>query len=218
VPPSRTVKLTKASNAVVDYILEEIFEGRLRSGQRVDLVEVGETLGLSRSPVREGLVMLERDGIVSIRHHRGVFIEPFDAESVLDDFEVLGLLSGITVARLAARQDAAQIAELERLVKELRSIDTAEQMGETIQEILRAQHRAGGSGRLRAELRSFAGFVPWVFRLPSGLTREEVIAEQEQVLAAIVAGDSEAAARHRAAHFRGAGQRVVAALTARGVL
>jgi DNA-binding GntR family transcriptional regulator len=218
VPLSRTVTLAKASNAVVDYILEEIFEGRLRSGQRVDLVEVGEALGLSRSPVREGLVMLERDGIVSIRHHRGVFIEPFDAESVLDDFEVIGLLSGITVARLAARREPAQIAELERLVGELRAVAGVPQTGEIVQEILRTQHRTGGSRRLRAELRTFAGFVPWVFRLESGLTREEIIAEQEQVLAAIVAGDSEAAARHRAAHFRAAGERVVAALTARGVL
>lgn len=171
--PSRTVKLAKASNAVVDYLMEEIFEGRLRSGQRVDLVEVGETLGLSRSPVREGLVMLERDGIVSIRHHRGVFVEPFDAESVMDDFEVMGLLSGVAVARLAARRDPAVVAELERLVEELRSAGSIDRIGEIVPEILRTQHRAGGSRRLRAELRAFAGFLPWVFRVESGLTREE---------------------------------------------
>lgn len=218
VSPSRTVKLAKASNAVVDYILEEIFEGRLRSGQRVDLVEVGETLGLSRSPVREGLVMLERDGIVSIRHHRGVFVEPFDAESVLDDFEVMGLLSGVAVARLAARRDPVVIAELERLVDELRAAASTEQVGETVQEILRTQHRTGGSRRLRAELRAFAGFLPWVFRVNSRLTNEEIIAEQERVLAAIVAGDSEGAARQRTADFRAAGERVLVELVARGVL
>jgi DNA-binding GntR family transcriptional regulator len=218
VPTSRTVTLTKASNAVAEYILEEIFEGRLRGGQRVDLVEVGETLGLSRSPVREGLVMLERDGIVSIRHHRGIFVEPFDAESVLDDFEVIGLLSGITVSRLAARRDPAQLTELRGLVDALSAAASVQETGPLVQEILQTQHRAGGSRRLRAELRAFAGFVPWVFRLESGLTVAEVTAEQEQVLTAIVAGDADAAARHRTAHFRQAGERVVAALTARGVL
>ncbi|MBL7500183.1 GntR family transcriptional regulator [Frankia sp. CNm7] len=217
-PPTRTVKLAKASNAVVDYILEEIFEGRLRGGQRVDLVEVGDTLGLSRSPVREGLVMLERDGIVSIRPHRGVFVEPFDAESVLDDFEVIGLLSGVAVSRLASRRDPAVVAELEHLIAELKAAGSTARIGELVQQIFRTQHRAGGSRRLRAELRAFAGFVPWVFRFESGMTSEEIIREQEEVLAAIVAGDSEAAARHRAAHFRAAGERVVAALGARGIL
>ena len=49
---ARPIKRTKTSNAVVDYLLEEIFEGRLRSGERIDLVEVSEALGVSRSPVR----------------------------------------------------------------------------------------------------------------------------------------------------------------------
>jgi DNA-binding GntR family transcriptional regulator len=218
VPPSRTVKLAKASNAVVDYILEEIFEGRLRSGERIDLVEVGDTLGLSRSPVREGLVVLERDGIVSIRPHRGVFVEPFDAESVLDDFEVMGLLSGVAVSRLASRRDPVAIAELQAMIAKLRATESMERITELVQEILRTQHRAGGSRRLRAELRAFAGFLPWVFRIESGLTRDEIVAEQERVLAAIVAGDAEAAARHRTDDFRAAGARVVAVLTARGVL
>ncbi|OHV39057.1 MULTISPECIES: GntR family transcriptional regulator [Pseudofrankia] len=217
-PPSRTVKLTKASNAVVDYLLEEIFEGRLRSGQRVDLVEVGDALGLSRSPVREGLVMLERDGIVSIRPHRGVFVEPFDAESVLDDFEVMGLLSGVAVSRLANQRDPAVIAELEQLIAELKVTEPLDRIGEIVQQILRAQHRAGGSRRLRAELRAFAGFLPWVFRVESGLTHADVVAEMERVMNAIVAGDGDGAARQRVADFRAAGERVVSALTARGIL
>ncbi|OHV65346.1 GntR family transcriptional regulator [Pseudofrankia sp. BMG5.36] len=217
-PPSRTVKLTKASNAVVDYLLEEIFEGRLRSGQRIDLVEVGDALGLSRSPVREGLVMLERDGIVSIRPHRGVFVEPFDAESVLDDFEVMGLLSGVAVSRLAHQRDPAVIAELEQLIADLKATESIESVGEIVQQILRAQHRAGGSRRLRAELRAFAGFLPWVFRVESGLTHADVVAEMERVMNAIVAGDGEAASRQRVADFRAAGERVISALTTRGIL
>jgi DNA-binding GntR family transcriptional regulator len=218
VPPTRTVVLAKASNAVVDYIMEEIFEGRLKSGQRIDLVEVGDNLGLSRSPVREGLVMLERDGIVSIRHHRGVFVEPFDAESVLDDFEVMGLLSGVAVSRLASQRDPEVITELERLLADLREAVDVAGTGKVVQEILRAEHRAGGSRRLRAELRAFAGFLPWVFRVESGLSREQIIEEQEQVIAAIVAGDGETAARCRLHGFRAAGARVVEELTTRGVL
>lgn len=38
----------KTSAAVVDYVLEELFEGRPKSGDRVDLDEVSEALGTAR--------------------------------------------------------------------------------------------------------------------------------------------------------------------------
>jgi DNA-binding GntR family transcriptional regulator len=215
---SRPITLAKASNAVVDYLLEEIFEGRLRSGQRVDLFEVGDALGLSRSPVREALVILERDGIVSIRPHRGVFVEPFDAESIVDDFEVMGLLSGVAVARLATKRDPEVIAELERLVRELAETSEGPRVSEIVQEILRTEHRAGGSRRLRAELRSFAGYLPWVFRVRSGQSHADVVDAQALVVRAIAAGDPEQASRRRVEDFRAAGRTVVEELERRGVL
>ncbi len=208
---------TKTSSGVVDYLMMEIFEGRLRSGDRVDLVEVADKLGISRSPVREALVILERDGIVSIRHHRGVYVEPFDAESVMDDFEVMGLLSGIAVTRLAARRDPDVVAELQRLVGELR-MASPDRVGKVVQEILRAEHRAGGSRRLRAELRASGGFLQWVFRMSSGQSPDEVARVHEDVVAAIAAGDGELAARYRVDDFRAAGKRLVEELVRRGVL
>jgi DNA-binding GntR family transcriptional regulator len=215
---TRPITLAKASNAVVDYLLDEIFEGRLRSGERVDLVEVSEALGLSRSPVREALVILERDGLVSIRPHRGVFVEPFDAESIIDDFEIMGLLSGVAVARHAAKRDPEVLAELERLVAELAETSVPERVSEIVQEILRTEHRLGGSRRLRAELRAFAGFLPWVFRVRTGQSHADVVAAQARVVAAIAAGDAEAASRGRVEDFRIAGRTVVEELVARGVL
>jgi DNA-binding GntR family transcriptional regulator len=81
--PAQRLVRTKTSSAVVEYVLEELFAGRLRSGARIDLEEVGRALDVSRIPVREALLILERDGIVSTRYHRGVYVEPFDAESIL---------------------------------------------------------------------------------------------------------------------------------------
>lgn len=208
---------TKTSNGIVDYFMTEIYEGRLRSGDRIDLVEVAEQLGVSRSPVREALVILERDGIVSIRHHRGVFVEPFDAASIMDDFEVIGLLSGIAVARLAAKRDSEVIAELRRLVGELRTAPR-DQLDKIVREILRTEHRAGGSGRLRAQLRGSGGFVQWISNISTGQGQEAVARTHEEVVAAIAAGDGELAARYRLEDSRAAGRRVVEELVRRGIL
>jgi DNA-binding GntR family transcriptional regulator len=71
-PPNvrrRRLVRTKTSAAVVSYVLEELFDGRLKSGDRIELDAVCAVLGVSRIPVREAMVMLERDGIVSTKYH-----------------------------------------------------------------------------------------------------------------------------------------------------
>jgi DNA-binding GntR family transcriptional regulator len=210
----------KTSAAVVEHILEMLFSGELRSGDRLDLELISADLGISRLPVREAVVMLERDGILSARYHRGVYVEPFDAASIMDDFEVLGLLSGVAVRRLAEQQDQAVIAELEQLLGELRSVDPdgVEQTLAVVRRILVLEHRAGGSRRLRAEIRSFAGFVPWVFRVTVEHHHEVAVENHASVIRAIAEGDGEAAMRHRLDDFRSAGARLVQELQRSGIL
>ena len=216
----RPLKRAKTSDAVIDYLLEALVEGRLRSGDRIDIDEVSESLGVSRSPVREALVILERDGIVTTRFHRGVYVEPFDTETIVDDFEIYGILSGVAVARLARQHDPEVIAELQQALSELEATppDERDRIVELVQEILRIEHRAGGSRRLRAELRAFAGFLPWVFRAAGGRSHDKVVREQARVIEAIAAGDAERAARYRAEDVTASGRDVAAELVRRGLL
>jgi DNA-binding GntR family transcriptional regulator len=211
---------TKTSSAVVDYVLEELFAGRLRSGDRIDLDEMGRVLDVSRIPVREALLILERDGIVSTRYHRGVYVEPFDAQSILDDFEILGHLSGIAVRQLADKQDRETIAALQRLIDELRKADPddPDEIFAVVREILVLEHRAGGSRRLRAELRAFTGFLPVTLRIRISRSHDAVVNAHARVIGAIAAGDGERAAKSRIDDFRAAGRDIVSELRRRGVL
>jgi DNA-binding GntR family transcriptional regulator len=211
---------TKTSSAVVDYVLEELFAGRLRSSDRIDLDKIGRVLDVSRIPVREALLILERDGIVSTRYHRGVFVEPFDAQSILDDFEILGHLSGIAVRQLAAKHDRETIAALQSLIDELRQTDPDDRdaIFAVVREILVLEHRAGGSRRLRAELRAFTGFLPVTLRIRITRGLDAVVNAHARVVRAIAAGDGEKAAKYRIDDFRAAGRDIVAELERRGVL
>jgi DNA-binding GntR family transcriptional regulator len=169
--------------------------------------------------VREALVMLERDGIVTTQYHRGVFIEPFDAESILDDFEILGLLSGVAVRRLAEERDPETVATLEGLLDELRATRTADKgrIYELVSQIMATEHRAGGSRRLRAQLRSQAGFLPHAFTFIQR-SHAATVKAHTQVLDAVKAGDGDAAARHRLEDLRDAGRSVVRELRRRDVI
>lgn len=210
---------TKTSAAVVDHILERLFTGELGSGDRIDHNELEKTLGISRLPVREALVMLERDGIVSTRYHRGVFVEPFDAQSVLDDFEIMGLLSGLAVQRLAARQDLDTIATLRALLDELRATRPTDkdQIFKLVSEIMTVEHRAGGSRRLRGQLRAHAGFLAQAFQYIDR-SHAKTMQVHTRVFEAVVAGQGERAAHYRIEDFRDAGRSVVRHLKRRGVI
>jgi DNA-binding GntR family transcriptional regulator len=218
-PDPRIVR-TKTSSAVVDYVLEELFAGRLRSGDRIDLDEIGRVLDVSRIPVREALLILERDGIVSTRYHRGVYVEPFDAQSILDDFEILGHLSGIAVKQLAEKHDHEAIAALQDLIEKLRHADPDDRdaIFAAVREILVVEHRAGGSRRLRAELRAFTGFLPVTLRIRISRGLDAVVTAHARVVKAIAAGDGEKAAQYRIDDFRAAGRDIVAELQRQGVL
>jgi DNA-binding GntR family transcriptional regulator len=209
----------KTSAAVLDYILQELFEGRLKTGDRIDLDEISATLGISRLPVREALVILERDGIVSTRYHRGVFVEPFDAQSIIDDFEIMGTLSGLAVSRLAANPDPEVIASLQQLMDELRAVnpDDARATYLVVEQILILEHRAGGSRRLKAELRSHAGFLPAAFQVGVNRGHALTVKAHARVLRAIIAADGARAAQYRQDDFRDAGKRVARELERRGI-
>jgi DNA-binding GntR family transcriptional regulator len=210
---------TKTSAVVVDYVLGQLFSGAFRSGDRIDHDQLSEALGISRLPVREGLVILERDGIVSMKYHRGVFVEPFDAESILDDFEIMGLLSGVAVRRLAAKRDPETIAVLEGLLDDLRVTRPADKarIFDLVSQMMITEHRAGGSRRLRAQLRSHAGFLPHAFQLIER-SHAATVRAHALVLEAIESGDGEEAARHRLEDFRDAGRSVIRELRRRGVI
>jgi hypothetical protein len=79
------------------------------------------------------------------------------------------------------------------------------------------EHRAGGSRRLRAQLRSRAGFLPHAFQLIER-THAATVRAHSLVLEAIVAGNGEEAAHYRLEDFRDAGRSVVRELTRRGVI
>jgi DNA-binding GntR family transcriptional regulator len=217
--PSRPLVRQKTSAAVVDYVLEGLFSGELRSGDRVDHDQLGDALGVSRLPVREALLILERDGIVSTRPHRGVYVEPFDAPSLLDDFEIMGLLSGVAVRHLAETRDPDTIETLERLLVDLRTTKASDKDGtfKVVSEMMTIEHRAGGSRRLRAQLRGHAGFLPHAFRYIER-SHTATVRAHTRVLDAVVAGDGDEAAQVRLEDFRDAGRSVVRALQRRGVI
>ena len=87
----------------VQHLTREILADRLRPNQRISELAVCEELGISRSPVREALRMLERDGLVKQSGNRGVVVADITPEEADELYLVHGHLIGLA-ARLACRR------------------------------------------------------------------------------------------------------------------
>ena len=114
-----TLKPIGASFMLKDHIYEVLLEAILSANiydedanLRLDERTMAEQLGISRTPVREALARLERDGFVDIQPRKGVFIRRKSLDDVLEMVVAWAALESMA-ARLATQN--ATDAELERL-------------------------------------------------------------------------------------------------------
>jgi DNA-binding GntR family transcriptional regulator len=120
---------------VVTQIRNAIIEGRLKPNDHITELTLTQQLGVSRTPVREALILLEREGLVFSSPNRGCFVRAFteqDVEhvfsmrTVLENFAgeiIINRLTDEDFTTLEARIDAQREAEEAGDVKKARSID-----------------------------------------------------------------------------------------------
>lgn len=89
-PP--TLDHESLASSAADWITNRIIEGRIRPGEKVTEVSLAEQMGVSRSPVREALRALSRDGLITIEPRRGAFVSELDRHDVADLYECRLLL------------------------------------------------------------------------------------------------------------------------------
>lgn len=206
-----------ASEAVAAHVRRLVFDGELRQGDKVPQQEIADALGVSRIPVREALVALERDGVVTIEPHRGAFVSAFDPAAIEDHYELYGLIYGHATRRCVERADPSVIDELVALAERIADETRSEPMLDRATEFHAIVHRVGGSPRLRAILNSLSGIVPGNFFgvIPGSL---DVARRSFPAIAkAMRQGDAEGAAEACRAMHRAQGERVVAHLEAQGL-
>ena len=104
--------------SVTVRLRDMILQGQLLPGQRVPEVELASMLGVSRTPVRLALGILESEGLLDGAVNRGFRVRRFTAEDVLSSFDVKGVLEGLACRSLAERGlDDTEVQALEECLK-----------------------------------------------------------------------------------------------------
>ena len=103
---------------VASYVREMIISGEIRPGEFLRMEPIAAAVGVSNTPVREGLLILRSEGFVKLVPRRGFMVASFTAQDVRDIFWVQAQLAGELAARAAQLITPQQIESLEGIVAE----------------------------------------------------------------------------------------------------
>jgi DNA-binding GntR family transcriptional regulator len=214
--PERLPRKSSGEEAAL-YVHRLIFEGRLRPGERVPQDEIAQALGISRIPLREAIIALEREGWVTLEMNRGAFVNALDEDAVRDHYELFGLIYGFTVQRALSKSGQEFVQELAVIERQLRDVDDPVEAGALMFTFFAAVVEAAKSPRIKVVLRSMSSIVPGDFfvEVPNAVELER--RSLAAIMRALKRGDGEKAAREWDRMMRDLGTEVVDLLTRRGL-
>lgn len=208
----------KDRDVAAAWVIQRLFDGRLRSGDRLDRQQIADEVGISRVPVQEMLAQLERDGIVRSEYHRGAYLERFDPQAVTETYQLFGIITGHASAA-AARAMTPELADtLKHLVDQLNTVQKA-QFNDLTWEFRREVNLAASGPRMRAVLSTFRTFMPTAYSLllDTPRHRKTILQHYQAECKALMKGDDAAARRAAESRCADESEMLIAELVRRKV-
>ena len=202
---------------VLDNLRQAILERKLAPGQRLIERELVELTGVSRTSIREALRELAAEGLVTTIPNKGTVVATVTAEEARQLYQVRSALEGLA-GRLFVEN--ATNAQRRALVNALRAVERAAPKGSPA--MLAAKDKfydvlfEGGGNEA---LRSMAGALHARVNLLRSMSLSvpgrsaESLTELAEIVAAVQAGDADAAAKACSHHVEAAGMAGFGALT-----
>lgn len=207
------------SERVAMQLREQIVSGEITDGQFLRIETIAKALGVSPTPVREGLLLLQSEALVRLIPRHGFQVKSFSKQDLLDLFWAQATIGAELAARAATRMSAADIERLEQMQPlyedAIRSGDER-QSGRMGHDFHRSINKAADSPRLAAILGSLTRQLP--NRFYASIEGELGIAAHYHpiILSAISDRDPEACKASMFRHIIEGGNHLVTVLEGRG--
>jgi DNA-binding GntR family transcriptional regulator len=115
---SRELGYKSLTECVIDYLKQKLHDGELHPGEEIKLSSLCETLDVSRTPVREALVQLIKDGFIEEVTRKGFKIKKLGRSEIEDIYRIGGLLECEVVMIACDRMSDSDVERLEAMLNE----------------------------------------------------------------------------------------------------
>jgi DNA-binding GntR family transcriptional regulator len=193
----------RLSADVHQELIGQIVRGRFTPGQRLRDTELAGQLGVSRTPVREALLRLEREGFISSQKHFGFSVKNLQESEISEVYPLVRLLecSALDSSPLPCADKLARLNELALSLKQegsdpLRRIELDSSWHESLIEGSGNQHLM----RILADLKRILLRYEYAFMQDDELVAESA-SEHDAIAASLAGGDRRQAVRLLGAHW-----------------
>jgi len=194
------------ADEVADRVREAIYAGVYVPGAPLREVELATVLRVSRGPVREALLRLEREGLVCTQWHRGTTVTTLSAEDVDELYSLREVLEELAVQRLIRH---ATDADLQAVRAAADQLDSAADKHTTVQRDLNfhdAVFAAAHHRRLEDAWRAIRSQVHLFLLIRLGVSDDEytghIATEHRELADVLMARDEQHALQLFADHRR----------------
>jgi len=201
-----------------EQILKMILNGGARPGELVNERRLAESLSMSRTPVRDALLMLEGEGLLLRQGSRGLQVRQMRIEDYMDALQVRLLLEPTVAGMAAGNVPAAAVQALRAQIAALRALPpdqpTDRALARDIDEGIHGAISAAVENRQLSAIIRTMRLQTQIFDLRSMPERlADTCAEHLAILDAVEAGDPERAAAAMAAHLARVRDSIIQRLT-----
>jgi DNA-binding GntR family transcriptional regulator len=108
---------TQLVHEVAQVLRNRIYTGRYPPGEALRQVQIASDLKISRTPLREALRLLEREGLVSAKGGNGVTVVSADFQQLMDAYAMREFIDGLAASEASQRADPGSGARLLEIIE-----------------------------------------------------------------------------------------------------
>lgn len=198
VPGSRTTY-------VLERLRTDLRNGLINPGDQLRQVEIARRYGVSATPVREALRVLEADGMIDYHTHRGATVRDYTPQMATDLYRMRAELEALAVTVAMERMTPEVLAGIRTANQELLSATESQASAADLSRLNKALHfaiyQATSPVMIECIEMLWARFKPSVTLWSVHNFTAELRHDHEEILAAIDAGDAERASRAMREHI-----------------
>lgn len=218
-PSVGKIERESVTRKVLSVLRRHILSGEIRPGTRLVESRLAGQLGVSRAPLREAFLILEREGLVSTEHGEGTYVSEVSEQTCREIYMLRGVLEGLAARLATENATEEQLDRLSRIVDQMRGAATENDNERVIDldlEFHESLWEISGVDRLRETLRNMMGpirmFLAVNTQVYSNLVDNAL--EHEALVEVISSGDEEKAREIMIEHIEEAGRRNLAYIRA----
>lgn len=103
---------------VFESLKDSIVRGKISAGEWLVESHIAETLGISRTPVREAIHKLEREGLIERQPRGGFTVQGLNRDDIEETFGIRSVLEGYAARLAAVKHEPKELVELENKIEE----------------------------------------------------------------------------------------------------